>query len=75
MASSETPFLSNQSQFIAQENREVMVHNGCFSIMENGDAVLSIRNLAETISDWNLWSACDQHPQSDLQQSSLSQEL
>ena len=52
-----------------------MDHNDRFYIMENEVAVLSIGNLAETVSNWNFWSASDQHPQSDLQQSSLSQEL
>jgi hypothetical protein len=50
-----------------QEDKDVMVHNGRFYIMEDEVAALSIRNLAKTVPDWNFWSACDQHPQSDLQ--------
>jgi hypothetical protein len=44
-----------------------MIHNSRFYIMEDEVVVLSMSNLEKTKSDWNLWSACDQHPQSDLQ--------
>jgi hypothetical protein len=60
---------------VVQKSEDIMVHDSRFYIMEDEVVVLSIRNLAKTVSDWNIWSACDQHPQSDLQQSSLRQKL
>jgi hypothetical protein len=54
MASSKTPFPSNRSQFIVQENRDVMVQNGRFYIMEYEIAVLSVKKLAKAVTDWNL---------------------
>jgi hypothetical protein len=34
--------------------------------MKDEVTVLGFRNLAETVPDRNLWSACDQHSQPDL---------
>jgi hypothetical protein len=47
-SSSKTPFLSNRSQFIVQENRNVMFHDARFYLMGDKVAVLSVKDLAET---------------------------
>jgi hypothetical protein len=47
---------------MVEKDKDVMVHNGRFYVMEDEVAVLGIRNLAETVSNWNLWSACNQYP-------------
>jgi hypothetical protein len=52
-----------------------MVRDCRFYIMKDKVTVLGLRDMAETVQDWNLWSACDQHSQPDLLQgSSFSQD-
>jgi hypothetical protein len=58
-ASSKSPFLSNRTHLVVQKSEDIMVYNSRLYIMEDEVTVLSIRNLAKPVSDWNLWSACD----------------
>ena len=56
------------THLMVEKDRNVMVHNDRFYVVKDKVAVLSARNLTETVADWNLWSAGDKHSYPDLLQ-------